>query len=245
MRISDWSSDVCSSDLILPVEIGVIPALLGHESRAGCRSNHASRERPMHRRQFLSTAAALAAAASFPTIGKARSTSRLRLGVIGTGMRGQVLLEELVRRDDVEVAALCDIEKFMLDRALKEVAEAGKPAPRIFTGSDQAWREMLAKARLDGVIIATPWEWHAPMAIEAMKARVAVGCEVVAGITLDDHWDVLRAQLATGTPYMLLENVCYRRDVLAVLNMVRQRLFGEIVHLEGGYQHDLRAVKDR
>src|SRR3546814_10606305 len=87
-------------------------------------------------------------------------------------MRGQVLLEELVRRDDVEVAALCDIEKFMLDRALKEVAEAGKPAPRIFTGSDQAWREMLAKARLDGVIIATPWEWHAPMAIDAMKARV-------------------------------------------------------------------------
>src|SRR3546814_18138171 len=92
---------------------------------------------------------------------------------------------------------------------------------------------MLAKARLDGVIIATPWEWHAPMAIEAMKARVAVGCEVVAGITLDDHWDVLRAQLATGPPYMLLENVCYRRDVLAVLNMGRQRLFGEIVLLEG------------
>src|SRR3546814_7855991 len=49
--------------------------------------------------------------------------------------------------------------------------------------------------------------------------------------------------LATGTPYMLLENVCDRRDVLSVLNMVRQRLFGEIVHLEGGYQHDLRAVK--
>src|SRR3546814_10276523 len=114
---------------------------MGHERLAGCRANHASRERPSHRRQFLSTAAALAAAASFPPIGKARSTSRLRLGVIGTGMRGQVLLEELVRRDDVEVAALCDIEKFMLDRALKEVAEAGKPAPRIFTGSDQAWRD--------------------------------------------------------------------------------------------------------
>src|SRR3546814_9727799 len=102
---------------------------------------------------------------------------------------------------------------------------------------------MLAKARLDGVIIATPVEWHAPRAIEAMKARVPVGCEVVAGITLDDHWNVLRTQLATGTPYMLLENVCYRRDVLAVLNMARQGLFGEIVHLEGGYQHDLRAVK--
>jgi hypothetical protein len=47
----------------------------------------------------------------------------------------------------------------------------------------------------------------------------------------------------TGMPLMMLENVCYRRDVMAVLNMVRQNVFGEIVHLEGGYQHDLRAVK--
>ena len=197
----------------------------------------------MNRREFLSTTAAVAAAASFPAIARARPAGRLRLGVIGTGMRGQVLLKELVRRDDVEVAALCDIDKFMLDRALKQVAEAGRPAPKVFTGSDQAWRDMLAEARLDGVVIATPWEWHAPMAIEAMKAKVPVGCEVVAGITLDDHWNVLRTQLATGTPYMLLENVCYRPDVLAVLNMARQGLFGEIVHLEGGYQHDLRAVK--
>jgi hypothetical protein len=76
-----------------------------------------------------------------------------------------------------------------------------------------------------------------------MQAKVAVGCEVVAGITLEDHWQVLRTQQQTGTPYMLLENVCYRRDVLAVLNMLRQGLFGELVHLQGGYQHDLRGVK--
>src|SRR3546814_17075552 len=116
----------------------------------------------MHLRQFLSTAAALAAAASFPTIGKARSTSRLRLGVIGTGMRGQVLLEELVRRADVEVAALCDIETFMLDRALTEVAEAGKPTPRNFTESEQAWPTILATASREGGTLATPWAWHAP-----------------------------------------------------------------------------------
>lgn len=199
----------------------------------------------MDRREFLSSAAAIAAmSVPMPAVGQTRRAGgRLRLGLIGTGMRGQVLLQELIRRDDVEVAALCDIERFMLDKALAQVAKAGKPRPQVFTGSDQAWRDMLAKARLDGVIIATPWEWHAPMAIEAMKAKVPVGCEVVAGITLDDHWDVLRTQIATGTPYMLLENVCYRRDVLAVLNMARQGLFGEIVHLEGGYQHDLRAVK--
>ena len=70
-------------------------------------------------------------------------------------------------------------------------------------------------------------------------AKIAVACEVVAGITLPDHWDVLRTQQRTGTPYMLLENVCYRRDVLAVLQMVRQGLFGELIHLQGGYQHDV------
>lgn len=163
--------------------------------------------------------------------------------MIGTGERGRVLMRELLRRADVELTAICDIDQFVIDASMAQIAEAGRSAPRVFTGSDEAWRAMLAAGGLDGVIIATPWELHAPMAIGAMEARIPVGCEVVAGITLDDHWAVLRAQQASGTPYMLLENVCYRRDVLAVLNMARQGIFGEIVHLEGGYQHDLRAVK--
>lgn len=198
----------------------------------------------MDRRRFLQAGAALAALGSAQRVSAfARPVQRLRFGLIGTGMRGQVHLDELLKREDVEVVALCDIEQFMLDAALKQFADAGKPKPKIYTGHDEAWREMFAKARLDAVIIATPWEGHASQAIAAMEAGVAVGCEVVAGITLDDHWQVLRTQLRTGTPYMLLENVCYRRDVLAVLNMSRQGLFGELVHVEGGYQHDLRAVK--
>lgn len=75
-----------------------------------------------------------------------------------------------------------------------------------------------------------------------MKAGLYVGCEVIAGLTVKDHWDVVKASEQTGKPYMTLENVAYRRDVLAVLNMHRQGLFGEILHLEGGYQHDLREV---
>lgn len=163
--------------------------------------------------------------------------------MIGVGMRGRVLLRELVRRDDVEVVGLCDVEQWTLDRAVEQFTEAGKPTPRLWTGSHEVWREMLTAGGLDAVIIATPWEWHAPMAIAAMEAGIPVGCEVVAGITLDDHWEVLRTHQRTGTPYMLLENVCFRRDVMAITGMVRAGLFGEIVHLEGGYQHDLRAVK--
>ncbi len=199
----------------------------------------------MKRREFILAGAAAAAGSLLPQAPAWARGRRLRLGMIGTGMRGQVLLRELVRRDDVEVVGLCDVEPIMLKRAMEMVAKAGKPAPRAYGGDGDAhaYRRLLAQRGLDGVIIATPWEWHAPMAIEAMQAKVAVGCEVVAGITLDDHWKVLDTQLQTGTPYMLLENVCYRRDVMAALQMVREGLFGELVHLQAGYQHDLRAVK--
>ncbi|HEX4858712.1 MAG TPA: Gfo/Idh/MocA family oxidoreductase, partial [Usitatibacteraceae bacterium] len=198
----------------------------------------------MDRRSFLKAGSAgMLAATSWRMAGAA--SRRLRIGIIGTGMRGQVLLAELLKRDDVEVIALCDIEPIMLGRALAMIEKAGRPKPKTF-GEDadrRAYRRLLELRELDGVIIATPWEWHAAMAIDAMEAKVAVGCEVVAGISLDDHWNVLNTQLRTGTPYMLLENVCYRRDVMAVLQMVRAGLFGELIHLQGGYQHDLRGVK--
>lgn len=198
------------------------------------------------RRRFLAAAlvgSALGSGLSLPAFGAGKE--RLRLGMIGTGMRGQVLLEELLKRDDVDVVALCDIDPVMLGRALAQIARAGKTRPQCW-GEDQdpqGYRRMLDAGGIDGVIIATPWEWHAPMAIDAMQRKVPVGCEVVAGVTLQDHWDVLNTQIKTGTPYMLLENVCFRRDVMAVLQMVRSGLFGELVHLQGGYQHDLRAVK--
>ncbi len=199
----------------------------------------------MHRRDFILAAAALGATSLLPSVPTYAARRRLRLGMIGTGMRGQVLLRELLRRDDVEVAALCDIEPIMLKRALEMADKAGKPAPKTY-GEDQdvhAYRRLLQQRGLDAVIIATPWEWHAPMAIDAMEAKIPVGCEVVAGVTLQDHWNVLEAQQRTGTPYMLLENVCYRRDVMAALQMVRVGLFGELAHLQAGYQHDLRGVK--
>ena len=201
---------------------------------------------PLTRRHFLArTAGTVSALLAASPAATAQARSRLRLGIIGTGMRGQVLLQELARRGDVDVVALCDIEPLMLARALALLGRHGQPRPATFgeDGDVRAYRRLLDLPGLDGVLIATPWEWHAVMAIDAMHAAVPVGCEVVAGVTLQDHWDVLNTQLRTGTPYMLLENVCYRRDVMAVLQMVRAGLFGELVHLQGGYQHDLRGVK--
>jgi len=201
----------------------------------------------MKRRDFLiSTAAAGVAAATFsPAFAKSRGGDKLRVAMIGTGLRGQSQLGPILSRDDVELVAICDTQQVMLDHALAIIEKAGRRKPKVYGGNGDAnaWKALLAQKGIDAVFIVTPWEWHAPMAIAAMEAGIAVGCEVVAGITLQDHWDVLRAQQRTGTPYMLLENVCYRRDVMAVLQMVRAGLFGELVHMQAGYQHDLRGVK--
>ncbi|MFN3228653.1 MAG: Gfo/Idh/MocA family protein [Asticcacaulis sp.] len=204
----------------------------------------------MDRRKFVSAVAGGATAASTLSATASARPRRLkpsdtvRIGIIGTGMRAQSLMPLLLVRKDVEIVALCDIEPLMLAKALGIIAASGRTPPKTYTGApDVAYKKLLEHRGLDAVIIATPWEWHAPMSIAAMEAKIPVACEVIAGVTLQDHWDVVAAHERTGTPYMVLENVCYRRDVMAALRMVREGLFGEMVHLQAGYQHDLRAVK--
>ena len=103
---------------------------------------------------------------------------------------------------------------------------------------------MLNNEEFDCVIIASPWEWHVRMSVAAMKAGVPyVGVEVSAANTLEECWDLVNVSEATGSHLNIMENVCYRRDCMAALNMVRQGLFGELLHGTCGYEHDLRDVK--
>jgi hypothetical protein len=201
----------------------------------------------MNRKDFIkNTTLAGAAISLFPStniFSKANDFSKVRLAIIGVGERGKNHLECLLNRDDVELIAICDID----DRVLKEskalIEKSGKAMPKIYTGDNYAWQKMVQNEKLDGVIIVTPWEWHKPMIIGSLEAGLKyVASEVILGITLQDHWDVVKAAEKNNAHVMMLENVCYRRDVMAVLNMVRQGLFGELIHLQGGYQHDLREV---
>ena len=123
------------------------------------------------------------------------------------------------------------------------IREFGKKEAAVYTGDEHAFEKMLERDDIDGVIIATPWLWHTPMAVATMKAGKYAGVEVSAANTIEECWDLVNTSEATGKPCMILENVCYRRDVMAILNMVRQNMFGEMLHLECGYQHDLREVK--
>ena len=167
---------------------------------------------------------------------------KIRLAFIGTGMRGRAQLNVALFRDDVEVTALCDVNEKALRQAEEMVLKRGGK-PSLFSNGDHAYRELLKRDDVDAVHVATPWVWHVPMGVDAMKAGKAVAMEVSGATDLKECWDLVNTQEATDTPFMFMENVNYRRDVMAVLNMVRDGLFGEMVHLEGGYQHDLRGVK--
>lgn len=171
------------------------------------------------------------------------NNGRLQVGVIGTGFRGQGHVDLIWRRDDCDLIAICDISQRMIDRTKAICEKHGKTLPKIYQSGPYAYKEMLEQEDLDAVIIATPWRWHIPMAIEAMEQGVYVGMEVSGATSVDECWQLVRTSERTGSQLYFLENVCFRRDVMAILTMVREGLFGEMMHLECGYQHDLRGVK--
>lgn len=169
--------------------------------------------------------------------------STLKVGLIGIGLRGTNHLNNLLLRDDVEITAICDIDPSRIDLNLKSIKKAGKPAPKTFGKDEYDYRNLLELPEVDAVVISTPWLWHVRMSKDSMLAGKYTGVEVSAANTLEECWDLVNTHEKTGSHLMIMENVNYRRDVLAVLNMVKQGLFGELVHFRCGYQHDLRHVK--
>ncbi|MDL5512520.1 Gfo/Idh/MocA family oxidoreductase [Arenibacter sp. M-2] len=168
---------------------------------------------------------------------------RLNLGLIGIGQRGAGHLKNILLRDDVNITAICDINPSRINLALESISKSSKLIPKTFGSNDYDYRNLLELKEVDAVIISTPWLWHTIMAKDAMIAKKYVGIEVSAANTIEECWDLVNTHEQTGTHLMILENVAYRRDVLAILNMVKQDIFGELIHFRCGYQHDLRDVK--
>ncbi len=199
----------------------------------------------INRRDFIKTTAVAGTATTIMpgSLLASPSPKRVKLGVIGTGLRGQWVLSLAAKYPEVDIPAICDIDETMLASALKILKDAGKPKPRVYRRGEEDFRRMLSTEDLEGVYIATPWRWHHPMAVTAMKNGMQVGTEVPAALSVEECWDLVKTSQQTGMNCMIMENVCYRRDVMAILNMVQQGLFGELLHCQGGYQHDLRHVK--
>lgn len=201
----------------------------------------------IHRRDFIrnTSLAGLSVGLSVNNIiaSAPEQVTKVRVGMIGVGLRGQEHVRLLSRRADVEIVAMADPDKQMMAAAQQIITGTGKKAPAEYSNGNEDYKNLLKDDTVDAVIIATPWQWHIPQAIDAMNAGKIPGVEVCGAIHLQDCWDIINTSEKTKIPAMIMENVCYRRDMMAVLNMVQQGLFGELLHLQGGYQHDLRGVK--
>jgi predicted dehydrogenase len=202
----------------------------------------------IQRRDFLKTGAGAAIGASMlptPLFGAPRrpGDDKVRLGFIGVGGRGTWLLRLALQRDDCEVKSVCDVKPDRVQRAQDMVNEQTGKTPRGFSDGEEDFLNLVERDDMDAVIIATPWLWHTPMAVAAMNNGKRVGVEVPAAVTIQECWDLVDTSERTGMFCMIMENVCFRRDVMTVLNMVRKEMFGELMHCQCGYQHDLRGVK--
>lgn len=199
------------------------------------------RHTPLLRREFLKAGAASAAGAMLLPAAMSLAADpkkTVRIGCIGVGGRGTSLMSNLLAMEGIEIPAVCDTDPAAADRAEKLIVNSGRAKPELYTKGDEAFHRLLARDDLDAVVIATPWEWHTPMAVAAMKAGKYVAVEVPCSLTLDECWDLVKTHEATGVPCMMLENWSFRRDNLAVLNMIRKGLLGEIVHCHCAHSHN-------
>jgi hypothetical protein len=167
-----------------------------------------------------------------------------RLAVIGVGGRGNSLIDNFSAVPGVSIAALCDVVKEKVQRAQAKLDRAGKASQKIgiYTDGDHAYEQLVKREDVDLVVVATPWIWHAPMAVAAMKAGKHVAVEVPAARTLDECWELVNTSEATERHCIQLENCCYGYNEMMVLNMVRAGLFGELTHGGAAYNHDLRSI---
>jgi hypothetical protein len=189
----------------------------------------------LHRRTFLTGVASLA------RIATSQDERSIGVGIVGAGNRGTSLLRTLLALPGVEVPAICDINEANLARAQGIVEKAGRQRPEGYSSGVEDFRRLAVREDLNAIIIGTPWDLHTPVAIAAMKAGKYAGVEVPAALTIEDCWELVNTSEKTGMPCMMLENVCYFRNVLMVLNLVRQGLLGELLHCEVGYQHFVRG----
>jgi len=197
------------------------------------------------RREFLTTGAALAGSALAAARSRAQpkeGARMLRFGFIGVGARGTGLLQLTLGLEGIEVPAVCDTDPARLEAVRGILQAAGRPAAATYGDGPEDYRRLLARDDLDAVVIATPMQLHARMAVDAMHAQKHVLSEVAAAVTLEQCWALVGAVRESGRTYMLAENVCWYRQNMTVQRMVDSGVFGELTFAECGYVHDCRSL---
>lgn len=165
-----------------------------------------------------------------------RTGREVRVAIIGLGQRGLPQAKVVLNMPDVKCAIACDVYKDRVKTLLDWCTAEHKYTP----DATLDWHEAVNREDIDAVFVFTSWQTHIRIACEAMKAGHYVGMEVGGASSIDECWKLVRTSEETGKPCMLLENCCYNDVEMALLNMIKQGIFGELVHCTGGYHHDLR-----
>ena len=169
----------------------------------------------------------------------------VRIGLVGVGLQGSSHLENFLKIPGCRVTAVCDVRQERTDWATRAITALGHPAPTAYARGARDFERLCEAEDLDLVFTATPWEWHVPVMLAAMKNGKHAATEVPAAMTLDDCWALVESAETHRRHAVMMENCNYDRAEMMVFNIVRQGVLGEIVHAEGGYLHDLRADQVR
>ena len=167
---------------------------------------------------------------------------KVRIGFVGLGQRGPGAVERMSFIEGVEIVGLCDQYDDRVEKMQKLLEKQGLPRAKSYSGSKDAWKAMCENPDIDLIYITTPWAWHTPMAVYAMEHGKHAATEVPAAKTIDECWQLVETSERTKKHCMMLENCCYDFFELLTLNMARQGFFGEIVHGEGAYIHNLLGL---
>lgn len=168
----------------------------------------------------------------------------VRVGFIGLGMRGPGAVQRFTHIPGVEINALADLHADRVERTQGILTKAGLPEAAGYSGSADAWKELCERDDIDLVYIVTDWKTHAEMATYAMEQGKHVAVEVPGAMTMDEIWQLIETSERTRKHCMMLENCVYDFFELTSLNMAQQGVFGEILHAEGAYIHNLADFWD-
>lgn len=166
----------------------------------------------------------------------------VRIAFIGLGMRGKDAVERYMHIEGVKVTALCDVDFWKVDECQKILTKNGRPKAARYTNAAD-WKEVCRREDVDLVYVCTHWQLHTPIAVYAMEHGKHVAVEVPAALTVEDSWKLVNTAEKTRRHCMMLENCCYDFFEMATLNMAQKGFFGEVVHCEAAYIHDLRWLQ--
>lgn len=163
----------------------------------------------------------------------------VRVGFVGLGMRGPGAVERWSQIPGTDIVALCDVEANRVENAQKILKKYGRHEAVGYSGSTEAYKKMCERKDIDVIYIATDWVHHTPIALYAMNHGKHVAIEVPAAMNLQEIWDLINTSERTRKHCMMLENCVYDFFEISTLNMAQQGLFGEVLHVEGSYIHNL------